>query len=365
MSDYPSANSDDQRYIMVTPRLIIEDVNTAAGALVWGFPSISSFVGFSVALERSSAAQRNDVMITGVGVIHHDHTHHVYSNKGINLFILKAKPLNQLGKTEGIVQEARMRLEASFVFEICFKDVIHKSADELDEVARSLWKQIQEMRICGGRPNAAGRGLKNPILEPISTGEEGSDQETHAKQMRRLARPLMPGFALVSRAGLLISHTAKYKQDNPGSTGLDSFLDLCRWNNRRVEENGQVTWEKDVRKGWIVPISVGFAPITKVFGPGIVSGARDDQTHLCVVEPVYSLGEFVSPHRIHTLESILWRFDRGAFENHGLYISCNAHEDVLRSEDEIFEKEYAKEESEATTLMSEETLNASTEVEQT
>lgn len=367
MSEYQSNDSAANPHILVTPRLIIEDVNTAAGALVWGFPSISSFVGFSVALERSSAAQQHGVMITGVGVIHHDHTHHVYGKKGFKLFCLNAKPLNQSGKTDGIVQEARMRLEASFIFEIVFKDGLQKTADELNHISLSLWKQIQQMRICGGRPNAAGRGLKNPILEPISSGEEGSEQETHAVQMRRLARPLMPGFALVGRAGLLTSHTAKYTEENPGSTNFDAFLDLCSRKYRCVKENTKFIWEAEARKGWIVPIGVGFAPITKVFEPGVVSGARDDQTPLCVVEPVYSIGEFVSPHRIQNAESIFWRFDLEAYEKHQLYISRNDHEATLRSADDILEAEFAEENTAVITAASgaEEALNALKELEPT
>lgn len=335
MHDVPNADTGASRYLFISPRLVIEDVNMCAGALVWGFPSISAFVGFSVALERSPAAQRHGVTITGVGVVHHDHTHHVYGDPFVKMFCLTRNPLDKSGKTPGIVEEGRMRLEASFVFELEFKGGAQPGLDEARTIGDALWQQMLQMRVCGGRPHAVDRGLRRPIIEPISSGADGSEQETHAKQMRRLSRNLLPGFALVSRAGLLAGHTACFKVGNPEATSLDAFLDLCRWSSRSIEKDGKVQWEKDARKGWLVPIGVGFSAISKKFAAGEVKGARDDVTPLVVAEPVYSLGEFIAPHRIRSLESLLWRLDIDALEEHRLYIAKNDHELVHQARSDM------------------------------
>jgi len=67
-----------------------------------------------------------------------------------------------------------------------------------------------------------------------------------------------------------------------------------------------------------VPIPVGYAALTPVAHPaGAARNARDATVPLRFVESVYSLGEWISPHRLHSLIELLWQADTD--EAQGLY----------------------------------------------
>lgn len=58
--------------------------------------------------------------------------------------------------------------------------------------------------------------------------------------------------------------------------------------------------------GWIVPIAVGFkgiSPLRKAINQ------RDQNTEHRFAESVVTLGEFVMPFRIESLDQMLWRYD--------------------------------------------------------
>ena len=75
--------------------------------------------------------------------------------------------------------------------------------------------------------------------------------------------------------------------------------------------------------GWVVPIPVGYAALTPSHAPGTVRNARDASVPMLFVESVYSLGEWISPHRLTHLAQLLWRAE--ADEAQGLYRCRNGY----------------------------------------
>ena len=67
-----------------------------------------------------------------------------------------------------------------------------------------------------------------------------------------------------------------------------------------------VEWKMDSRLGWIVPIPVGFASLSELHDPGTVAGARDPSLPFRFVESVYSMGQWISPHRLTDVGDLLW-----------------------------------------------------------
>ena len=146
------------------------------------------------------------------------------------------------------------------------------------------------------------------------------DAEARRKDFRKLSRKCLPGFALVSRDDLLQARLKELTSITPDSTLLDAWLDLSRLNYRAVRKqknmgnevgktsasNETVEWVMDPRQGWIVPIPVGFAAISELYAPGSVSGARDPNVPFQFVESVYSIGQWVSPHRLNDINDFLW-----------------------------------------------------------
>ncbi len=147
---------------------------------------------------------------------------------------------------------------------------------------------------------------------------DDTDADERSRQFRRLSRRWLPGFALVSRDDLLQARLLELQATQPGATLLDAWLDLSRLNYRAArhqtpdEKTGipleTIEWVADTRPGWTVPIPVGFAPLTTVLHPpGTVARARDARVPFQFVESVYSIGQWISPHRLSDVEQLIWR----------------------------------------------------------
>ena len=54
---------------------------------------------------------------------------------------------------------------------------------------------------------------------------------------------------------------------------------------------------------------MGFAALSTLQAPGTVSGARDMRTPFRFVETVWSMGQWVSPHRLKQLSDLVWAPD--------------------------------------------------------
>jgi CRISPR-associated protein Csy2 len=189
------------------------------------------------------------------------------------------------------------------------------------------------MRIAGGSvvPPLPGkfRNPPRPSLARIPVTAEARREE-----FRRLSRRWLPGFALVSRDDLLQARRAELQLTMPDATLLDAWLDLVRLNHRAVcqetvnEKTGgtleAVEWVTDSRPGWIVPIPVGFAALSELHDPGTVAGARDPNLPFRFVESVYSIGQWISPHRLTNISDLLWEPFHDLTS--GLYRCVNAYQ---------------------------------------
>ncbi len=138
-----------------------------------------------------------------------------------------------------------------------------------------------------------------------------------------MKRRWLPGFALTLRDDYLTEHLQTLQQQNPDASLLDAWLDLSRLNHVCTLENEGEPNEKPVwqaqrpYRGWLVPIPVGYGALSDLFQPGEVANARDAKTPFRFVESLYSIGEWVSPHRMKQPEDLLWYVDND--EEAGLY----------------------------------------------
>ena len=76
-----------------------------------------------------------------------------------------------------------------------------------------------------------------------------------------------------------------------------------------AKPDSRVHWSDPQRpkgSGWIVPIPVGYAGLSELHQGGEVRNARDSETPLRFVESVYSMGEWISPHRLDSIDALLW-----------------------------------------------------------
>ncbi|MBI2277555.1 MAG: type I-F CRISPR-associated protein Csy2 [Dechloromonas sp.] len=321
--------------LVLLPRLKVQNANAISGPLTWGFPSPTAFAGFVHALERKFAAELN-VGFAGVGIICHQFDPQVFQPPGrrTQVFRLTRNPVGKDGGTTALVEEGRTHMEVSLL--IAVKDYFPESEGQY--FAERLHYAAQGMRLAGGSLlHQEGRRYQAQWW-PLAGDHEGD-----AAVFRKLRRGLLPGFALVQRDDLLAEHLAELRQTVPESNALDALLDLSRLNIEPVsstdepESPAQVKWEVRRKPGWLVPLPIGYAGISQLYAPGEVENARDGTTPFRFVESLYSLGQWVSPHRLDSPRQLLWTQESDA--KNGIYRCINRYSDSVSSSISYFKEQ--------------------------
>lgn len=303
--------------LLVLPRLRVQNANAISSPMTWGFPAMSAFVGLMHALERKLADSSLPVSLGRVGVICHDFEAQATEGGYIRGFHLTRNPVDKSGGTAAIVEEGRVHLDITLIFSMDSA----ATESEHEDIAHQIGEIVAGMRIAGGSviPNRAVPSHKQrPQWVTLD-----DDEEKRQKQFARLKRRWLPGFALTLRDDYLIEHHQTLQQQNPEASLMDAWLDLSRLNHYCALENEGESNEKSVwqvqrpYRGWLVPIPVGYGAISDLFNPGEVANARDAKTPFRFVESLYSIGEWVSPHRMKQPEDLLWYVDND--EEAGLY----------------------------------------------
>lgn len=309
--------------LILLPHLKVQNANAISGPLTWGFPSPTAFTGFVHALERKFAAELKEGF-AGVGIICHHFDPQVSQPPGrrTQAFRLTRNPVGKDGGTMALVEEGRAHMEVSLV--IAVKDYKEKSKG--DYFAEDLHHAAQGMRLAGGSLLHQEGKRYQAQWWPLAGDAEGD-----AAVFRKLRRRLLPGFALVQRDDLLAAHLAELRQNRPESNALDALLDLSRLNIEPVvslvNDVEAVKWEIRRKPGWLVPLPIGYAGISPLYAPGEVESARDSTTPFRFVESLYSLGQWISPHRLDGLNQLLWTQTSDA--DNGIYRCINRYTESL------------------------------------
>jgi CRISPR-associated protein Csy2 len=315
--------------LLIIPRLRVQNANAISSPLTHGFPSMTAFLGLMWALERKLAEDDIPLALDSVGVICHDHEEQV-TDGYVKTFRLTRNPVDKDGSTAAISEEGRIHLDITLVFSVGIdtqRNVLGDDAQSRQALAARIADVLATLRVAGGSiVPLPRRAIKraHPELLPLS-----EDAQDRAKQFLGLRRQWLPGFALVSRDDLLQRHLVSLKKINADASALDAWLDLSRFNWRPapsgdgndIPPDGKVVWQPDERPGWIVPIPVGYGALSPPHAAGTVQHARDQEIPLRFVESIYSVGQWISPHRLADVDDLLWYSHTDV--EHGLYRCCN------------------------------------------
>lgn len=283
-----------------------------------GFPSMTAFLGLMWALERKAYQAGLEACFNAIGVVTHRHQELVTEGGFVKTFRLTRNPVDQTGKPAAIVEEGRLHMEISLVFGVVAEHWRDPETEEKE--VRAIGELLNAMRVAGGTiqpPEEPGLHRYRPWTLP----QTGSD----ASQVFRKARGrLLPGWTLVLRDDLLDRRLETMRVLDSDSNRLDAWLSLSRvnwyWSEDQSDGGG---WRRDRTRGsgWIVPIPAGYAALSATCPPGSVANARDSETPFRFVESVYSVGEWIGPHRLTDARQMLWysRTD----EQTGLYLCGN------------------------------------------
>lgn len=305
--------------LLLLPRLQVQNANAISGPISWGFPAPTAFAGFVHALERrfSSVLQEG---LGGVGIISHYFEPQVCkpAGKRTQVFRLTRNPIDKDGGSPAFVEEGRAHLEISLL--IAVKDFM--SPKEGQYFAEDVMTAAQGMRLAGGSilPKREGKRFDAqywPLAE---------DLEGQFEVFRKVRRRLLPGFALVQREDRLQECLTYLREVDPSANALDALLDLSRLNIepeiQDPDEPAKFKWGIRKKTGWLVPIPVGYAGLSPLYAAGEMKSARDESTKCRFVESIYSIGEWISPHRLNQLDQLLWH--QSTDLDQGIY-RCSNH----------------------------------------
>lgn len=300
-------NSDG---LLILPHLRVQNANAISSPLTHGFPSMTAFLGLMWALARKLETHDLPLAFDSVGVICHDFDEQVTEGGYVKAFRLTRNPVDKDGGSAAIVEEGRMHMEITLIFGISggFVELDERAHDA---IAQTVAHELAGMRIAGGSVLPSGDWRSRPALLRF-----GDDAEDVRRRFRHLRRRWLPGFALVCRDDLLHARLDRLREAEPETTALDALLDLSRFNWRPVRPDAEsdgaaattakVEWKPEPRPGWIVPIPVGFGALSELLSAGEVQSARDRDTPFRFVESLYSIGQWISPHRLDNAEQLLW-----------------------------------------------------------
>lgn len=351
-------SNDSPSGLLILHRLRIQNANAISSPLTWGFPSPTAFLGFVHALERNLAAFGRT--FGGVGIICHgfeaqtfrpNRRQHVVFTQTRNPVYLKRDAARFIidGTPAAIVEEGRAHLVVSLVIAAYGAPLIDDQ--EQQDFVEAAQHAAFGMRLAGGSLLPASPS-KRKQPEWVSWPWAAVDQHAAFAKIRRR---LLPGFALVHRPDLLSNRLAELKAEGDAGV-LDALLDLVGLNhfpetllpdeekslaaandgapkpsltpdNPSDEKGARVKWQIRTRPGWLVPLPIGYAGISKLYPPGEVANARDATTPFRFVESLYSLGQWIAPHRLTSLEPLLWY--SAADPDTGLYRCINRYADTL------------------------------------
>ena len=336
--------------VLVLPHLRVQNANAISSPLTHGFPSITAFTGLMWALERKLAKANIPLHLLKVGVVCHAHEEQVVDGY-VKTFCLTRNPVGRDGKTAAIVEEGRIHLDITLVFTVATSGatlLLEQAAQDAEhELARRIADVLATMRIAGGTllPSRKGPGRRTrPWLALLP-----EDAGARVSEFKEWRRQWLPGYALVGRDDLLATRLTHLRQAHPDATLLDAWLHAARFNHAPVPvaegeaplPDGKVRWADPLRgkgAGWTVPIPVGYASLTaQAHAPGEVLNARDASTPLAFVESVYSLGEWISPHRLQSVDALLWHAEsepaKGLYRCRSGYVPAGAEANSLYDDD--------------------------------
>lgn len=304
--------------------LKVENANAISG-LTYGFPAISHFLGFTHALSRRLEKEYGLALGGCAVIVHHTELQsQPLGNRGEQVFALTRNPLVKGKKTGEFTpapfnEEGRMHFDISLMIECDFDADNLPQGVSLDQRIHDLqaWfeRTVPTLRLAGGTITSLG-------LVHWRERYEG-------RELRRLCMGMLPGFALVCRHDLLTLHHQQRLSTEPSSELLDSLLDFVTLRYQA----GAVNWQPLAKPapGYLVPLAVGYQGISPLHDPGSIPSSRDQETPFRFVESIYTLGQWVSLHRIQSLDTLLWHYRHQEpyylCENHYIAPSLSVEED--------------------------------------
>jgi len=293
--------SGEIKQLLLIPHIKVHNANALSSPFTIGFPAMTAWLGATHALQRKlNTAGFDTLKFNATAII--SHRCDLQTHKGVGDYVHSiigtGNPLDKTGSRSAFIEEARCHLDVSLLI-----DYSGATKDDEEQLLDRITHFLNaNMKIAGGDI----LDFNSPTAIKIEQGNE--------KDLRKLTRKLMPGYAIVERRELM-QEAMKQGQD-----AIDALLDyLAIHHSCDQDDDGNVSWTSNRKTaGWIVPIATGFHGISEL---GTAKNQRDPDTPHRFAESVVTLGEFKMPHRIKSINEILWHYQ--VKEQQNLYLCEN------------------------------------------
>lgn len=284
-------------YILLE-RIQVENANSIAG-FTYGFPAVTAFLGFEHALSRQ-LKDLIDVELNGCAIFCHDYVVNSYQDFYVKFIQSRNPPSMLKGKSADakspapIIEEGKMDMTVSVLLRC--QGTLSSNSEITAGYAQTIKELVYQSRLAGG-------SIKK--IKDIHILGDSNDL------INRLKNILLPSFVLTDATNLLQEHFGNAQSENKAL--LDIWTDFFAFKETAIkdEETGEISWQRYIpanKKGWIVPLMIGYKGISPLYQPEDVENLRDTRYPFRFVEAIHGLGEWQSVHRIQTLDSLFWQY---------------------------------------------------------
>jgi CRISPR-associated protein Csy2 len=285
---------------IILERIKVENANCIAG-FTYGFPAITAFLGFEHLLSRQFN-EKFGIEFEGCAVFCHDYQLGTYKDFYTRFIQSRNPPSTLKGKNSDakspapIIEEGKMNMTVSVLLRC--RQPLSTNADTIASYINILKDWVYQARLAGGS------------IKSFKSIDIISDD------IRTLKSKLLPCFVLLDATALLKQHYEDNQQPATEKSVLENWTDffaLKEFAKLSTDDNGQSTviWERYVppnKKGWIVPLMIGYKAISPLYDPNTVENLRDTRYPFRFVEAVHGLGEWRSLHRIADISDVIWQY---------------------------------------------------------
>ena len=298
---------NDIDFYLLLDRIDIHNANAVSSPLTYGFPAVTGFLGAIHALERKQPFEAR-LSFGGALITCHQCRVKRYRSAPYSDYTLNQSrnPIRKTGQTASIIEEGKTDLCVSLVVPITCDD--YDDEEWLDENKALFIQWIKETVSCQRMAGGSVTAIEAVELIP-------------SESIDNLKLRLAPGFILMDARQELAAITQELQKQQPDATTLDALLEVATLHHQpEKDQEGETQWRTtNVRRGrgWLVPMPVGYQAISPRFEPGVMANCRTDQYPTQFVEALYSLGKWVFPYSLSSLEPCFWQWGQ---EDNGLYL---------------------------------------------
>lgn len=286
------------RKFLIIEKINIVDANAFSSAYTVGFPAMPAWLGFVHNLERKLSISFNNLKLNKVGIVCNKFDARLYKpNKfSKNYVIEKRHPLAKDGKTDAFIEEPLCSLNVSLIIELNNLEK-YEEDDFLNKLSIIM---------------KAGMKIASGIIWSYKKLYIKNIDDDDPNDIKKLLAKLNTGFAIINRSSLI-----KREMEETNSTAFDSLLKYLEVVSKcSIDDNDNVLWTSSRKqKGWLVPIAIGFQGLSKLSN---IKNQRDDNVEHRFAESIVTLGEFIMPYRLSSLDEMLWHYEY--LENKNLYL---------------------------------------------